>query len=109
VALFLLLGSKPSSGVSFYNGPVSYFLDDHSQAHNDRSLAVPIESEICKESESEEDGDDKISVSGHTISTSIIFDFYSGKLLFSQLILARESRASISLVILHHCWKSLTH
>jgi hypothetical protein len=111
VALFLFMeGVKASPSPSLENGHAAYFLADHPNAHGDCSKSLPIEREVRGENESENDGEeDETSELTHNITTGITFNSHPGKILFFQLILASESRASISLVILHHCWKCFLH
>jgi hypothetical protein len=110
VALFLLLeGGMASVSIPVQKGNSLFFLSDQASHHADCSKPVPLERESRDEGESETDSKDETSELSHGPTTGIAFNFHSGKLLFFQLRHARESRTGISLIILHHCWKSFPH
>jgi hypothetical protein len=107
VALFLILeGRKAAANISFGKDHASSFLGDYSSHHGDCSKPVPLEREARDEGESENDSKDETDQLSHIVTPASTRDFHSGKLLFFQLRLASESRTSVSLIILHHCWKS---
>jgi hypothetical protein len=107
VTLFLVWeGGNASASVSSKRDTAAYFFDDHSSEHRDSPEPAPLERDVRDEGESESDSEDEADQLNHTVTSEITRDFHSGKLLFFQLRLACESRASVSLIILHHCWKS---
>jgi hypothetical protein len=119
ITLFLLLeGGKASCAIPLLEGSSPYLLVDHAEdeaaddkkpVQQEREAPDENESENESETESENDGKDQASHLSHAFATALTFNFHSGKLLFFQLILSVESRAGISLIILHHCWKSFPH
>jgi len=107
VGLFILLqGGKATASISIERDHASYFLSDHSSHDGDCSKSGPMEREARDACESENDSKDETKDLSHEVAHGITHHFHSIKLLFFQLRLASESRASISLIILHHCWKS---
>jgi hypothetical protein len=111
VALFLLL--EGGRAVSSISGEPTQFLSEQSDEDADDTKPVqqereaPDESESESKSESETDDTDETTELGHSgLEAGVTFNVHSGKLLFGQLRLAVEGRARISLIILHHCWKS---
>jgi hypothetical protein len=110
VALFLVQeGRKAPANVSFGKILGACYLSDYAANNSDGTKPGPLEREARDEGESESDSKDETDPLNHTVTHRITNVFHSGKLLFFQLRLASESRASISLIILHHCWKSFPH
>jgi len=93
-------------GQSFHYFHASFISADHHSSQRPlRTKVAAVVSEVKDSSESENDYHHEIGKLSHRLPLEIAFT-HSGKSLFLQLRLANESLARISLVVLHHCWKS---
>jgi hypothetical protein len=80
-------------------------VDHHSSHPSARSRAATVVSEVTDSSETESGGSESTKLSDHLLQ-EISSNLHSGKSIFLQLKHAHEILARISLVVLHHCWKS---
>lgn len=82
-----------------------YLPASHSH-HSSETFLSPMVWEVSDGSESENDCDDQIGKLGNDHAADLPINLHNGKLLFQQLRLASEGLTRVSLIILHHSWKS---
>jgi hypothetical protein len=100
------LGSQPaqlSANSFFYN---SHPADRSPVGVNPILSEVEVLNEVSPENEFDNDG---IDITDAESPTQLKFNLDSGNSLYLQLKLACEDRETISLFVLHHCWKSFLH
>ena len=80
-------------------------VDHHSSHPSARTRAAVVVSEVTDSTETESGSNESTKPNDHLLQ-EISSNLHSGKSIFLQLKHAHEILARISLVVLHHCWKS---
>ena len=108
IGLFLVLKGEVAAedNPAIPNTHAPYFLSDYTHHHHACSPIAPVESQAANGEESENDNKQETHKVGHSPAIYSCVDLPSQKLVFFQRKLVNESRAAISLIVLHHCWKS---
>jgi hypothetical protein len=115
-AIFLVLGygrasENPASSQLKTGDHASHLADGHhvSDTDSDHPLVPnrdPLEPEFPDEGESARDLDTELDELTYAPTAEATLNLHAESSLFLQLRLAHESRERISLVVLHHSWKS---
>jgi hypothetical protein len=114
VLCFFIEPALATSQIAFGESEVHYGVHDQpdldvghfSTTHSPFSIPLRPESEPLDENEVKADTDDELGKFFLTLSLRQKLDLVSENSLFLHLLLSCENREGVSLVILHHSWKS---
>ncbi|HEY0652831.1 MAG TPA: hypothetical protein VGD65_06875 [Chryseosolibacter sp.] len=86
----------------------THFLKSHNQSHHAPfgSVPIPAESESKDEREKNHESDEDSEKLFAILSLKERFQVSSDSRLLAQLLSSRQNRKELSLVVLHHSWKS---